>query len=146
MLHRYASSVTQAVLLTAVAAALALGAYPVAAQPTVNGDVSFQNGGEGYVTAAPRASGVGDGTAPEAERILYYADDANQTLYVGVRGALPTSNDDGIALWLNFQELDGAAAGTDLSVPGASHYMNNSFKADFEVDYTMTSRWTTRSR
>ena len=121
--------------------ALSIGAHPAAAQftPTVDGTIpNGSNNQDEYVTAAPRADNVGDGTAPEAERILFYADDANQTLYVGVRGALPTDSDDGIALWLNFQELDGAAAGTDLSVPGASHYMNNSFKADFEVDYTIS--------
>jgi len=146
MLHRLAASSRRFPALLVFACALALGAHPATAQPvTVDGTlVNGLNNSEPYVTAAPRASGVGNDTAPEAERILFYADDDTDTLYVGVRGALPTNNKDGIALWLNFQELDGAAAGTDLSVPGAPHYMNNSFKADFEVDYTisMTSNTT----
>jgi len=142
MLHRFVLSPHRLPTLLLFGCALALGAHPAAAQfpPTVDGTIpNGSNNSDEYVTAAPRASGVGDDTAPEAERILFYADDANQTLYVGVRGALPTGSDDGIALWLNFRELNGADAGTDLGgVSGAGHYLSSSpMRADFEVDYML---------
>ena len=139
MLHRYTFPFLRLVVFPA-AVALALGAHPAEAQftPTVDGTIpNGSNNQDEYVTAAPRADNVGNGIAPEAERILYYADDANQTLYVGVRGALPTGSDDGIALWLNFRELDGADAGTNLGVSGAGHYMSSNPEADFEVDYML---------
>lgn len=65
--------------------------------------------------------------------------DANN-LYIGIVGKLPTSgNADAIALWLNFNGVTGAVAGTNLYTPVSGttprNYMNYNFKADFEVDY-----------
>jgi len=116
------------------------GAVPILAQPTVDGDVSDSE----YLTVAPReTSNNSFGNARDVGEIVYYADDASSTLYIGVKGELPTSgNADGIALWLNFRALSGTASGTNLGVSGAGHYLdgdgsgnNLAFKADMEVDY-----------
>lgn len=127
------------------------GAAPAVAQPTVDGDLSDA----GYVTVGTRDNtndGFSDRT--EVREIVYFADDASNVLYVGVKGKLPTGNDNGIGLWLNFQAQSGFSAGTSLGVgSGADHYLdgqggnNNDFRADFEVDYlfAMSSNGTSTS-
>ena len=60
--------------------------------------------------------------------------DANN-LYIGVVGKLDATGSNGIGLLLNFSNLTGAAAGTNLRTTGAGHYLNYNFNAGFEVDY-----------
>lgn len=122
---------------------ISLGAGPrlAAAQPTVDGDLSDAE----YVTIATRENGNdGFNDRTGVRDIVYYADDANDHLYVGIIGQLPTANSNGIGLWLNFQGLPGASGGTNLGadLDDAGHYLDgkdggtdDNFKADFEVDY-----------
>ncbi|MCH8494823.1 MAG: DUF1939 domain-containing protein [Balneolales bacterium] len=74
-------------------------------------------------------------------RAIRFADTAD-TLYVFVDGRVPLNDGDGIGLFLDFSELDGAEAGTALgAVPGGTFFLNtgdplqDAFKMDFEVDY-----------
>jgi alpha-amylase len=75
-------------------------------------------------------------------RALRFADTPD-TLYVFVEGRVPLNDGDGIALFLDFSEVDGAAAGTALgNVPGGAFFHNTGnpleggYKMDFEVDYS----------
>jgi hypothetical protein len=79
----------------------------------------------------------------DATEIVEYVDASNEYVYVGVKGKLPTGDDNGIGLWLNVTgegAPSGRAAGTALAVSGGGHYLsgnggsNPDFKADFEVD------------
>jgi hypothetical protein len=122
---------------------ISLGAGPrlTAAQPTVDGDLSDAE----YVTIATRENtndGFGDRT--EVRKIVYYADDVNDNLYLGVTGALPTNNSNGIGLWLNVRGLPGESSETELGadLDAAAHYLDgkdggtdDNYEADFEVDY-----------
>lgn len=109
------------------------------AQPTVDGDLSDSD----YISVATKQnSNSGFGSSIDIQEIVYYADNTNSRLYIGVKGKLNTSNNDGIGLFLNFTGLTGVAAGNPLGFPGAGHFMdgqgggsNDDFKADFEVDY-----------
>ena len=60
--------------------------------------------------------------------------DANN-LYIGVVSKLDITGSNGIGLLLNFSNLAGAAAGTNLRTTGAGHYLNYNFNAGFEVDF-----------
>ncbi|MEL6719868.1 MAG: hypothetical protein AAFP82_14240, partial [Bacteroidota bacterium] len=109
------------------------------AQPTVDGDLSD---GDYSSIATKQNSNAGFGSDIDVQEIVYFADNTNSRLYIGVKGKLNTSNDDGIGLFLNFTGVTGVAAGTPLGFPGAGHFMdgeggvsNDDFKADFEVDY-----------
>ena len=110
------------------------------AQPVVDGDLSDAQ----YTTIATKAnSNSGFGTAIDVSKIVYYADNANSMLYLGVVGKLDATNSNAIGVWLNVTgsgSPTGAAAGTSLGFSGAGGYMsgggsNTNFKADFEVDY-----------
>ena len=108
------------------------GAVSTLAQPTVDGDLSDAD----YQTVATEQnSNSGFGSAIDATEIVYFADDDNSTLYVGVKGQLDVSNSNGIGLMLNFQALSGTSAGTDLATSGGGHYTSSTVRADFEVDY-----------
>ena len=56
-------------------------------------------------------------------------------VYIGVVSKLDVTGSNGIGLLLNFSNLSGAAAGTNLRTAGAGHYLNYNFNAGFEVDY-----------
>lgn len=109
------------------------------AQPTVDGDLSDSD----YISLATKENANdGFGANIDVTEIVYYSDAVNSKLYVGVKGKLDTSGDNGIGLFLNFSGLTGTAAGNNLGFDGAGHYMdgqgsgsNQAFKADFEVDY-----------
>ncbi len=121
----------------ALCTALVVLAPAAAAQPVIDGDLS-----DGlYQTLATKLNAnQGFGPDLDATEIVYYADLANETLYVGVVGRLNTFSSDGIGLWLGFSELNGAPAGAFIGgVPNAGHFMgasaNPNYTADFEVDY-----------
>jgi len=111
------------------------------AQPVVDGDLSDAQ----YTTIATKAnSNSGFGTAIDVSKIVYYADNANSMLYLGVVGKLDVTSDNAIGIWLNISGASsptGVAAGNSLGFTGAGNYMdgdngsNLDFKADFEVDY-----------
>ncbi len=110
------------------------------AQPVVNGDLSDAQ----YTTIATKAnSNNGFGSAIDVSKIVYYADDANSMLYIGVVGKLDVTNNNAIGVWLNVTGTGsptGVTAGTSLGFSGGGSYMsgggtNQNFKADFEVDY-----------
>ncbi len=108
------------------------------AQITVDGDLSES----AYKTIGTKQnSNAGFGSSIDVSRIVYYADNTNNALYIGVVGKLNTANDDGIGIWLNITSQTGAAAGTVLGIAGGGHYIdgdngtNLNYKADFEVDY-----------
>jgi hypothetical protein len=110
------------------------------AQPTIDGDLSDSQ----YQTIAMKLSSNSSfGTAIDVQEIVYYADDHNDMLYVGIKGQFDTSRDDGIGLWLNVTGSgapSGRPPGTALAVSGGGHYIsgdegaNADFAADFEVD------------
>jgi hypothetical protein len=123
-------------------ALLALFVSPVIAQPVLDGDLSDAQ----YTTLATKQnSNAGFGPDADVQRIVYFADDANATLYLGVVGRMPTGNDNGIGIFLGTNgggAPTGVAAGNPLGFPGAGHYMDgqgggtdDDFAADFEVDY-----------
>lgn len=104
--------------------------------PTVDGNLSDPQ----YITIGTKQnSNSGFGSAIDVSKIVYFADVNNQHLYIGVVGKLNTASSDGIGLWLNFSEVTGTPAGTNLGpVPSAGHYMeadSGRFRAGFEVDY-----------
>lgn len=109
------------------------------AQPTVDGDLSD---GDYTSLGTKENANASFGTAIDVIEILYYPDNANNQLYLGVKGKLNTGSNDGIGVFVNFTETTGIAAGNNLGFSGAGHYMdgqgggtNDDFKADFEVDY-----------
>jgi hypothetical protein len=111
-------------------------------QPVVDGDLSDA---QYQVLATKQNNNAGFGPDIDVTSILYYPDDANSVLYLGLTGKLNTSSNDGIGLWLNFDgsgapqgELIGTPLGNDLDRTlyrwkWRGMYMN--FAADFEVDY-----------
>lgn len=106
------------------------------AVPSVDGNLSDPQ----YIPVATKQnSNSGFGPAIDVSKIVYFPDVNNQHLYIGVVGKLNTTTSDGIGLWLNFSEVTGTPAGTNLgTVVGAGHYMqadSGRFKAGFEVDY-----------
>jgi hypothetical protein len=110
------------------------------AQPTIDGDLSDAQ----YETIATKQNANSSfGSAIDVQELVYYADDANATLYIGIRGKLDVTNNNGIGLWLNITgdgSPNGRSAGTSLAVSGAGHYISgdggneSDFSADFEVD------------
>jgi hypothetical protein len=124
-------------------ALLAFFALPAAAQPTVDGDLSDSE----YQSIATKQNSNNSFGSTEATEIVYFPDEANSTLYLGVKGQLPTGTDNanGIGIWVGTDgggAPTGAAAGTELGFEGGSHYFNgqgggtnDNFKADFEVDF-----------
>jgi hypothetical protein len=128
--------------LLATLSLLVLLAAPTLAQPILDGDLSDAQ----YTTLATKQnSNAGFGPDADVQRIVYFADDANATLYLGVVGRVPTGNDNGIGIFLGTSgggAPTGVAAGDPLGFPNAGHYMdgegsgnNDDFAADFEVDY-----------
>ena len=109
--------------------------------PTLDGDLSDAQ----YQPLAVKLNAnAGFGPNMDVTQILVYADPESEVVFFGVAGKLDTGGDNGIGLWLNFSELDGAPAGTALgrSDIGAGHYLDgqgggtdDDFRADFEVDY-----------
>ena len=108
------------------------------AQPVVDGDLSDAQ----YTTIATKANtNSGFGTAIDVSKIVYYEDNTNSMLYLGIVGKMNTGSNDGIGIWLNVTGTGspmGIAAGNSLGVTNGGHYIGSSnpnYKADFEVDY-----------
>ena len=85
-------------------------------------------------------SNHGFGSNIDIKKIVCYSDTMLKKFFIGIEGKLNTESDDGIGLWLGFNEVNGLAAGTSLGGETGGHYMSNdasdnNFKADFEVDY-----------
>ncbi len=106
--------------------------------PTVDGNLSDPK----YQTIATKLNtNAGFGSAIDVSKLVYYADASAEQLYIGIEGKLNTGSNDGIGLWLGFNELTGSPAGTSLGGAPGGHYMggdggaNPNFNADFEVDY-----------
>ncbi len=106
--------------------------------PVIDGNLSDPT----YTEIADKQNtNSGFGSAIDVNRIVYYADNNSNTLYLGFEGRLNTGSNDGIGIWLGFDELSGLPAGTSLGGSPGGHYMggnggsNPNFKADFDVDY-----------
>ena len=105
--------------------------------PNVDGNLSDTQ----YIPLATKLNtNMGFGPNIDVTQIVYYPELTHGALFIGLKGKLNTASSDGIGLWLDFSEVTGEAAGTDLGgVPNAGHYMgntgNNGYDADFEVDY-----------
>ena len=109
--------------------------------PTLDGDLTDAQ----YQTLATERNGnSGFSQEVNVDEIVYYADPESEVLFLGVVGHIPENgSSDGIALWLDFNQLAGAPAGTALGQDGigAAHYLSGDngsrldFEADFEVDY-----------
>lgn len=81
------------------------------------------------------------------DELAFYADDANNDLYIGVKGVLEDAY--GYGIWLNVTGSGapaGLSSGSELGIAtdGGLHYINGnedgtqiSFTADFEVDYAL---------
>jgi hypothetical protein len=104
------------------------------AVPLLDGDASDS---QYRILAFKLNANNGFGDDLDVTRIVYYADLADEALYIGVVGEMNTASFDGIGLWLDFSEVTGVPAGTVLGgVPGGGHYLGTGgYTADFEVDY-----------
>lgn len=102
--------------------------------PYINGRFN-----EDYTTIGVKQNNnLGFGPNMYANKIRYGYD--NDNLYLAIEGRLNKTSSDGIALFIDISDVNGAPAGTPLGgVPGAGHLFgntgNNNFKMDFEVDY-----------
>jgi len=94
-----------------------------------------------YVLMATKENdNAGFGPDKNVQSLFYYAD--SDSLYIAIEGELVLGDDDGIGLFLDFDELDGLPAGSPLGgATGATSFLNSSnetnhnFAMDFEVDY-----------
>lgn len=109
-------------------------------QITIDGNLSETQ----YISLATKQNtNQGFGENIDVTEIVYYIDDVNSILYLGVKGKLNVNSNDGIGIWLNISGTGsptGTSAGNSLGgISSAGHYMqdasNPNFKADFEVDY-----------
>jgi hypothetical protein len=114
--------------------------FLIFAQPTVDGNLSDAQ----YTTIATKGnSNLGFGPNIDVTAIVYYADYTNSVLYLGVKGKLDVTNNNGIGLWIDLSQETGVSSGTSLGGSPGGHYMsgnggaNPNFKADFEVDYML---------
>ena len=108
-----------------------LCAIVASAQFTVNGNMNES----GYKTTVTKSNAnLCFGSAIDITAIKIGKDASN--IYIGVVCKMdPTGSNDGIAVWLNFSNVTGTSAGTNMTLAGAGHYMASNFAADFEVDY-----------
>lgn len=93
-----------------------------------------------YVLMAEKQNeNAGFGPNKDVQALYYFAD--GDSLYIGIEGEMIIGDNDGIGLFLDFDELSGAPAGTPLGgVSGATSFLNTGaesadFAMDFEVDY-----------
>ncbi len=91
-----------------------------------------------YVLMAEKANdNSGFGPNKDVRAIYYFAD--SDSLYIGIEGEMVLGDNDGIGLFLDFDDVSGAPAGTPLGgVEGATSFLNTAedeFAMDFEVDY-----------
>lgn len=94
-----------------------------------------------YILMAEKANdNFGFGPNKDVRAIYYFAD--ADSLYIGIEGEMVIGDNDGIGLFLDFDELDGHPAGSPLGgVPGATSFLNSTepgsqdFAMDFEVDF-----------
>ncbi len=113
--------------------------FPLFSQITVNGTLDESN----YVLIASKLNNnQGFGSNIDITAIVYYADVSNSVLYLGIKGKLDVSNNNGIGILLNISGTGspaGRAAGSTLGGGGGYHYIGANdgpnFKAGFEVDY-----------
>ena len=111
---------------------LSLVASGAFAQFTIDGNMNEA----GYTKVATKANAnAGFGSAIDVNGIYVGKDASN--VYIGVSGKLDVTNGNAIGLWLNFSQLAGVPAGSNLKTAmGAGlTYMENNFAADFETDY-----------
>ncbi|MBN2571827.1 MAG: DUF4623 domain-containing protein [Ignavibacteriales bacterium] len=120
---------------------LGLGAYrttnsPLKSPMAVDGNMNEDR----YRLLAVRTGGTP--WAPmQLDSIVYYPDQYNQILYVGVGGVLQDGSTNGFGIWLDVTGENGSPLGTSLGGSPGGQYMsgnggaNTNFKADFEVDY-----------
>ena len=105
------------------------------AQPVVNGDLSDAD----YVVIGNKLnSNAGFGGSIDVSQILYYPDDAAGILYLGFEGRLNTGSNDGLGVLINVAGAGspvGWGAGSNLAFGGGGHFLDQTFYADFEVDY-----------
>ncbi len=122
-------------------AALSVGALTASTAQTVDGII---NPAEGYTNLAVKANANSCfGAAADITAIRVRSNPTTQKVYIGVVCKLPTGSSDGLALWLNFSQGTGRAAGTPLAIAPVfgAHYMegnnaaNPNFKSSMEVDY-----------
>ncbi len=94
-----------------------------------------------YVLMAEKEN-ENDGFGPNKDvRALYYFADSD-SLYIGIEGEMVLEDNDGIGLFLDFEDVQGLPAGSALGgAEGATSFLNSGdpanhdFAMDFEVDY-----------
>jgi hypothetical protein len=81
----------------------------------------------------------GSGSAADIGKLVYSFDYNRQILYLGITAKTDVYSSDGIGLFLDFSEINGAAPNTSLGGNSGGHFLgaaeNPDFKADFEVDF-----------
>ncbi len=121
---------------------LVCGAVSLFAQPTINGTANPAE----YQTSVSNANPISNnGFGPDSDigAIRTWTDGTD--LYIGVPAKVET-NGNQLAIWMDFSEVAGRAAGTRLScASGTGTYLDstwtdNNYRADFEVDYMLSVR------
>jgi hypothetical protein len=115
------------------------------AQPTIDGDLTDAE----YAQKMDADDANGFGSSNEINVLHYYADEANNDLYIGIEGKLADTTRKGYAIWINVTgngAPTGKAAGSDLGFSDSEDDLlyidgifgdNQGFRADFEVDYAL---------
>jgi len=107
-------------------------------QVILNGQMDDAN----YISIAEKQnSNQGFGSNADINAILYFSDNSQQVLYLGIIGKLDPTTNDGFGIWLNTTAETGTLPGNPLGLPGGGHYIDGdgsqymNYMADFEVDY-----------
>ena len=100
------------------------------AQFTINGNMNEA----GYTVAASKQNANSCfGAAMDVSQIYVGKDAAN--VYIGVAGKLDQGNDNNIIILLDFSQLSGVSAGTNLSAMGLGGPFRKNFSIPMDVDY-----------
>lgn len=107
------------------------------ATPIVDGNLSDSDYDANKISK--ENTNTGFGTA-DIENMVFFIESLEDDFYFGIEGGLPTGNNDGIGIFVDFSEHDGRDAGEALGgIASAEHFMGNvanaGFKFDGEVDY-----------
>ena len=100
------------------------------AQFTINGNMNEA----GYTLAASKQN-ANSCFGPDIDVSAIYVGKDASNVYIGVAGKLNLTNGDNIMILLDFSQLSGVAAGTNLAATGLGGPFEKNFSIDMNVDY-----------